>query len=34
MGCATERVNNVEQPITPARAAELGCRPETRWKPA
>jgi hypothetical protein len=27
MGCASERVNNVEQPISAARAAELGCRP-------
>jgi hypothetical protein len=27
LGCASERVNNTEQPVTPARAAELGCRP-------
>ena len=27
MGCTSERVNNVEQPISPARAAALGCRP-------
>jgi hypothetical protein len=31
-GCTTERVNNVEQPISPARAAELGCRPESRME--
>src|SRR5689334_4559364 len=27
LGCTTERVNSVEQPITPERAAQLGCRP-------
>ena len=32
MGCTTERVNNVEQPIPPQRAAELGCRPEDKME--
>jgi hypothetical protein len=32
MGCKSERVNNVEQPISPARAAALGCRPEDRME--
>jgi Animal haem peroxidase len=26
LGCASERVDNVERPIAPARAAQLGCR--------
>ncbi len=29
-GCVSERVNNVETPLTPERAKELGCRPEDR----
>ena len=32
MGCTTERANNVEQPIPPQRAAELGCRPEDKME--
>jgi hypothetical protein len=32
MGCTVELVNNVERPITQARAAELGCRPEDRME--
>ena len=34
MGCASERVNNVEQPITPARADQLGCRPGDKMEAA
>jgi hypothetical protein len=34
LGCTSERVNNVEQPISPQRAAELGCRPEDRMEAA
>ncbi|MEN3378845.1 MAG: hypothetical protein V7604_4200, partial [Hyphomicrobiales bacterium] len=34
LGCASERVNNVEQPMTPARAAELGCRPDDKMEAA
>ena len=34
LGCASERVNNAEQPITPARAAELGCRPADKMEAA
>jgi len=29
-GCVSERVNNVETPLTPERVKELGCRPEDR----
>jgi hypothetical protein len=32
MGCTTERVDNVERPISPQRAAELGCRPEDKME--
>ena len=32
MGCTSERVNNVEQPISAARAAELGCRPADKME--
>jgi hypothetical protein len=28
VGCASHRVNNVEQPLTPDEVAKLGCRPE------
>ena len=34
LGCKTERVNNVEQPISAARAAELGCRPADKMEAA
>src|SRR5690242_19492835 len=34
VGCASERVNNVEQPISAARAAELGCRPADKMEAA
>jgi hypothetical protein len=34
MGCASERVNNIEQPITPARADQLGCRPGDKMEVA
>jgi len=34
LGCARERVNNVEQPVSAARAAELGCRPADRMEAA
>jgi Animal haem peroxidase len=34
MGCASERVNNVEQAITPARADQLGCRPGEKMEAA
>jgi hypothetical protein len=34
MGCASERVNNAEQPITPARADQLGCRPADKMEAA
>jgi hypothetical protein len=34
MGCTSERVNNVEQPISAARAAELGCRPGDKMEAA
>jgi hypothetical protein len=34
MGCASERVNNAEQPITPARADQLGCRPTDKMEAA
>lgn len=34
LGCTSERVNNVEQPISPQRAAELGCRPEDKMEAA
>src|SRR6266700_1222900 len=34
LGCASERVNNTQQPVTPARAAELGCRPADKMEAA
>jgi hypothetical protein len=34
MGCASERVNNVEQAITEARADQLGCRPTDKMEVA
>src|SRR4051794_26591144 len=34
MGCATERVNNAEQPISQARAEQLGCRPGDKMEVA
>jgi len=34
MGCTTERVNNADQPITPARADQLGCRPGDKMEVA
>lgn len=30
VGCATQLVNNVETPLTPEQAKQLGCRPEDR----
>ncbi len=30
VGCTTQRVNNVETPLTPEQAKQLGCRPEDR----
>jgi len=30
VGCATQRVGNIEKPVTPDEAAKLGCRPEDR----
>lgn len=30
VGCKTELVNNVETPLTPAQAQQLGCRPDDR----
>lgn len=32
-GCKTQKVNNVETPLTPEQAKELGCRPEDRVDP-
>lgn len=32
VGCATQKVANVEQPITPEEAAKLGCRPDDRME--
>ena len=34
MGCTSERVNNVEQAIAPARAGQLGCRPDDKMEAA
>jgi Animal haem peroxidase len=34
LGCISERKNNVEQPLTPERAAELGCRQDDRMDAA
>jgi Animal haem peroxidase len=34
LGCTSERVNNVEQPISPERAAALGCRPADKMEAA
>ncbi len=34
LGCASERVDNVERPISPERAAELGCRPDDKMEAA
>jgi hypothetical protein len=34
MGCASERVNNADRPITPARADQLGCRPGDKMEVA
>ena len=34
LGCRTERVDGVDRPITPERAAELGCRPDDKMEAA
>ncbi|MEP6835251.1 MAG: peroxidase family protein, partial [Gemmatimonas sp.] len=34
VGCATQRVNGVTTPITPAAAAQLGCRPDDKMERA
>jgi Animal haem peroxidase len=34
LGCASERVNNVERPLSAERAAALGCRPEDKMEAA
>ncbi|WP_156967697.1 peroxidase family protein [Methylosinus sp. PW1] len=34
LGCTSERVNNVEQPVSAARAAELGCRIDDKMEAA
>ena len=34
LGCRSERVDGVERPITPQRAAELGCRPDDKMEAA
>jgi hypothetical protein len=34
LGCSTELVNNEAMPLTPARAALLGCRPEDKMEAA
>jgi hypothetical protein len=34
LGCRTERVNNVDQPLSPERARELGCRPDDKMEAA
>jgi heme peroxidase len=34
LGCASERVDNVARPISPARARELGCRPDDKMEAA
>jgi Animal haem peroxidase len=34
LGCESERVNNAERPISPARAAELGCRQTDKMESA
>jgi Animal haem peroxidase len=32
LGCATQRVNNVEQPLAPEATARLGCRPDDKME--
>jgi hypothetical protein len=34
LGCATERVANVEQPLSPEQAAQLGCRKDDKMEAA
>jgi hypothetical protein len=34
LGCASERKDNIEQPLTPGRAAELGCRTADKMEAA
>jgi hypothetical protein len=34
LGCRTERVGNVDQPLSPERARELGCRPDDKMEAA